>query len=1248
MESDEGLSVEDSERPNDEELPYSDDETDDELDSPQSPGPEDNEVTRGPEQETPPKGKSCNWQVKANDPNFYKQPQFMKKKYFFFKKSKYANNEIKTSKYNIITFLPRNLFEQFKRIANVYFLFLLVLQLIPEVGTVSWYTTLIPLVIVLGITAIKDLADDIARHKLDNTINNRSCEVLTDGRFQKSKWKDICVGDIIQINKDEFVPADVLLLSSSELNSLCYVETTELDGETNLKFKMGLEITDKLLQDEKALAEFDGIVKSEEPNNRLDKYVGTLFWRGSSSSLDNDKILLRGCTVRNTLHCHCLVIFAGADSKIMRNSGKTTFKRTKIDLMVNNMVYMIFGMLILAAAGLAIGKSVWESDINTGNTSWYLYDGKDYPASYRGFLGFWGYIIVLNTMVPISLYVSIEMIRLGQSLFIDWDIHMYYAKKDTAAKARTTTLNEQLGQIEYIFTDKTGTLTQNVMTFKKCSINRKTYGEPRPVTGKSVGGSVQVDFSWNPLADPNFTYNDKYLVDQIRSGSDPYVREFFKLLALCHTVMVDKTEDGELCYEAASPDEGALVTAARNFGFVFLSRTQSTITISELGKEVTYERLAILDFNSDRKRMSVIVRHPDGSLKLYCKGADTIIYALLHPDNPIQEPTQEALDVFANETLRTLCLCYKDISEEEFYKWNKRHKAAIVEVDNRDEALDKVYKEIETDLVLLGATAIEDKLQDGVPQTIFTLAKADIKIWVLTGDKKETAENIGLACKLLTDESVITYGEEVNTLIQRRIDLQMTADNAVEMRRLNEPDALANKKRALIITGSWLNEILMEKKKKKRRRLKLKFPRSTGQNALEEKRKTNALKEERQKNFVDLACECHSVICCRVTPKQKAMVVDLVKKYKKAITLSIGDGANDVSMIKTAHIGVGISGQEGMQAVMSSDYSFAQFRYLQRLILVHGRWSYIRMCKFLSYFFYKNFAYTLVHFWYAFFCGFSGQTVYDTVFMTLYNLLYSSLPVIIVGLQDQDVSDKVSMQCPSLYLPGQKGQLFNYWKFLLSLLHGTLTSVVVFFIPYGAFWQMVKEDGEVNSDYQTFAFTTATCLIVIVNFQIGIIMAFWSFLFAFSVFGTIIIYFAITYDLHSSGMHTLFTSLLTMTGVITNALRQPYIWLIIILTAGICLLPDLAARFLWKLVWPSASDKVIKNPEKYKVKEPMPKEATGTMQRGTSIRRSAYAFSHQKGYGDLISTGRSIRRRKNVNVVHVENGEEMSASSGQS
>uniref|UniRef100_A0A8C5LWA3 Phospholipid-transporting ATPase n=1 Tax=Leptobrachium leishanense TaxID=445787 RepID=A0A8C5LWA3_9ANUR len=1222
---------EDSQMPNDEVMPYSDDETDDELDSPQTVEPEQNRINKEAEQTREPLSKEYSWQVQANDPNFFNQPEFQKKSFLCFKKSKYSGNAIKTYKYNPITFLPLNLFEQFKRAANAYFLVLLILQAIPEISTVSWSTTLIPLLLVLGITAIKDLVDDIARHKMDNEINNRPSEVMVDGKFKKTKWKNIHVGDIIRIKKNGFIPADVLLLSSTDPNSLCYVETAELDGETNLKFKMSLEVTDQLLQEESALATFDGLVVCEEPNNRLDKFVGTLHWRGMSYGLDADKILLRGCTVRNTHYCHGLVLFAGADTKIMRNSGKTRLKRTKIDYLMNYMVYTIFVLLILCAAGLAIGQSFWEANLGLSNVSWYLNDGKAYSPGYRGFLGFWGYIIVLNTMVPISLYVSVEVIRLGQSYFINWDLQMFYPVKDTPAKARTTTLNEQLGQIQYIFSDKTGTLTQNVMTFKKCTINAETYGDQRYAAGPEKGHSEEVDFGWNPLADPKFTFNDHYLIEQIRSGKDADVHLFFKLLALCHTVMVEKV-DNDLVYQAASPDEGALVTAARNFGFVFLSRTQSTITISELGTEKTYDVLGILDFNSDRKRMSIIVREPDGSIRLYCKGADTVVYERLHPNNPIQEQTQEALDIFANETLRTLCLCYKDISREEYDRWNKKYMAATVTTNNRDEELDKVYEEIETNLLLLGATAIEDKLQDDVPLTISKLAKADIKIWVLTGDKKETAENIGYACELLTDETAICYGEDINALLHTRMENQRNraAGNPGASLNSTEPYFQTDQKRALIITGSWLNEILLEKKKKKRRKgLKLKFPKTAEQKQqdLMEKKVAYVMKEQKQKNFVDLACECTSVICCRVTPKQKAMVVDLVKKYKKAVTLAIGDGANDVNMIKTAHIGVGISGQEGMQAVMSSDYSFGQFKYLQRLILVHGRWSYIRMCKFLRFFFYKNFAFTLVHFWYAFFNGFSAQTVYEDWFIALYNVLYSSLPVLLVGLLDQDVSDKLSLRFPRLYIPGQKDLLFNYKKFFLSLTHGIITSLIIFFIPYGAFLLTMGQDGEAPSDYQSFAVTTATALVITVNFQIGLDTSYWTFVNAFSVFGSIAIYFGIMFDLHSGGIHVLFPSKFIFTGAAPNALRQPYLWLTIILTVAFCLLPIVAIRFLSKMIWPSESDMIQRNRKKYK-EEAKWKPRHSTIRRGATARRSAYAFSHQRGYADLISTGRTIQKKR--------------------
>uniref|UniRef100_A0A8C5FUS8 Phospholipid-transporting ATPase n=1 Tax=Gadus morhua TaxID=8049 RepID=A0A8C5FUS8_GADMO len=1172
-------------------MPYSDDETDDELDASSEGEPEEPpEHEPGAQPPVDTRSSDLGWSVKSNDRAYHQLPEFQRKVFLCIKKSKYSGNGIKTYKYNAITFIPLNLFEQFKRAANLYFLALLILQIIPEITTLPWYTTLVPLVLVLSITAIKDLADDLATNESIKPPCNRGCPLLS---FQETKWMDMQVGDVVRLKKNDFVPADILMLSSSNPNSLCYVETAELDGETNLKFKLALKITDEKLQQEHQLAQFDAMIDCEEPNNRLDKFTGTMQWSRHSYPVDLDNILLRGCKIRNTDVCHGLVIFAG--TLVPTNTGLQQSVCGQVPQYPQTQAYnhQIFALLILVALGLAIGHGFWYEQI--GSLAWYLYDGADQSSVYRGFLSFWGYIIVLNTMVPISLYVSVEVIRLGQSKFINWDLQMYYAEKDTPAKARTTTLNEQLGQIEYIFSDKTGTLTQNIMAFKKCNIGGKTYGENlSPWLVRDDGERPlylvlqPVDFGWNQYADPKFEFMDHSLVACIRSKQDQETLEFFKLLSLCHTVMVEHKE-GELVYQAASPDEGALVTAARNFGFVFLHRTQDTITIKEMDHEATYQMLALLDFNSDRKRMSIILKFPDGRIRLYCKGADTVIYERLSPHSLHQETTQTSLDIFANETLRTLCLCYKDISQAEWDEWSRKHTAASIATRDRDAALDQVYEQIENDLLMIGASAIEDKLQDGVPETIANLAKADIKIWVLTGDKKETAENIGFSCQLLTDNMKIHYGEDLD--LSNRITFYCSSNSYVGF-ACSQPHL----------------QIALDKS----------VPKCMSNIGFD----VNAW----QVDFVDMACECEAVICCRVTPKQKANVVSLVKKYKKAVTLSIGDGANDVNMIKTADIGVGISGQEGMQAVMSSDYAFAQFRYLERLLLVHGRWSYIRMCKFLRYFFFKNFAFTLVHFWFSFFNGFSAQVAYEDWFITLYNVCYSSLPVLLVGLMDQDVNDKLSLKFPKLYLPGQRGALFNFKKFFISLFHGIFVSLIIFFIPYGAFLQTMGQDGEAPSDYQSFAVVTASSLIITVNLQISLETSYWTFVNCFAVLCSMAIYFGIMFDIHSAGIHVIFPTYFTFTGTASNALRQPYLWLTIILTVGISLLPVICIQFLSKTIW-----------KKYEM-EAEEEKRPPTFQRGGRSRRSGYAFSHSRGYADLISSGRSIRRRLNDVMLNVMGG----------
>lgn len=846
----------------------------------------------------------------------------------------------------------------------------------------------------------------------------------------------------------------------------------------------------------------------------------------------------------------------------MQNSGKTIFKRTKSDRLLNILIMGIVLALLTMCLFNSIACGFWEMISGRYFIKFLPREAFIPSDSFTGstitaILTFFSYLIVLNTVVPISLYVSVEVIRYCQSLLIDFDEKMYYQPKDAYAKARTTTLNEELGQVEYVFSDKTGTLTQNLMTFNKASINGRMYGEVKDfatgemvdVTGDNEHLFEAVNFAkYNEkFYEEDFKFYDSNLLEQVQAGNKE-VHEFFTLLALCHTVMSEE-KNGRLEYQAQSPDEAALSSAARNFGFVFLNRTSNTIEIEVMGEPQTYELLAILDFNNVRKRMSVIVRGPSGKITLYCKGADSVIFEHLGhgpTTNRVRDLTTDHLEHFAGVGLRTLCLAKKDLDEETYARWQEGFHHAVTAIEDREEKVDRCYEEIERDLQLLGATAIEDKLQDNVPQTIANLLASGIKLWVLTGDKQETAINIGYSCELLNDEMCeifiidACYPEEVERQLRRSLkrinkitrwkqmtggsnnilhDHQLggvgsptntTTSSSINVlttgavygrggdggrggiggarssssgarrspkarKRRQRPRSAAavgskrgRQSRAVANQPSWsshsnLNQInpaninasLMEGTNtttantfnpgalNSTQRLYdfemeaninnnmdinnnnksqqgghnqtpvystnldpnnniqqtsfLNSPTTTtpvnGHQSSSSPRPqlgggdpnggfalvingqslAHALCPNREELFLAVSSQCKSVICCRVTPLQKALVVDLVKRHKKVITLSIGDGANDVSMLKMAHIGVGISGQEGMQAVLASDYSIAQFCYLERLLLVHGRWSYFRMCKFLRYFFYKNFSFTLCNLWYAFFCGFSAQ-----------------------------------------------------------------------------------------------------------------------------------------------------------------------------------------------------------------------------------------------------------------------------------
>ena len=790
-------------------------------------------------------------------------------------------------------------------------------------------------------------------------------------RFKKDYWKSVEVGDFVRIFNDDQIPADIVILSTSDPDGACYVETKNLDGETNLKVRQALH-SGRSIRHARDCEQTEFEVETEPPHGNLYQFSGAARWAQKDSTnpgepgtqmvepISINNLLLRGCSLRNTQWILGVVVFTGQETKIMLNAGMTPSKRSRIARELNwDVVYNFAILFCMCLVSSIINGVTWAQ----GNNSLDYFDFGSYGGrpSLDGFITFWASIILFQNLVPISLYISLEIIKTCQAFFIYSDTFMYYEKVDYPCTPKSWNISDDLGQIEYIFSDKTGTLTQNVMEFKKCSINGMPYGEAytEAQAGMQRRQGIDIDAEAERahkqiaqdrvrmLADLRSLHPNPYLHDdeltfvapdfvndlEGRSGKEQKAanEQFMLALALCHTVITERTpgDPPKIEFKAQSPDEAALVATARDCGFTVLGRSNDGIILNVLGEEREYKVLNTLEFNSTRKRMSAIIRMPDGRIVLLCKGADSVIYSRLKKgeQQQLRKSTADHLEMFAREGLRTLCVAQNEIGESEYQMWNKEHDLAAEAIVDREEKLETVSDAIERDLSLIGGTAIEDRLQDGVPDTIALLADAGIKLWVLTGDKVETAINIGFSCNLLNNEmDLIVYKPQVETLESAEAELDKHlatfnitgSDDELKVARKNhQPPGPYH---AIVIDGDALKLVLEV--------------------------------QIRQK-FLLLCKQCKSVLCCRVSPSQKAAVVEMVKNGLDVMTLSIGDGANDVAMIQEADVGVGIAGEEGRQAVMSSDYAIGQFRFLQRLILVHGRWSYRRLAETIANFFYK-------------------------------------------------------------------------------------------------------------------------------------------------------------------------------------------------------------------------------------------------------------------------------------------------------
>jgi phospholipid-transporting ATPase len=923
------------------------------------------------------------------------------------------------------------------------------------------------------------------------------------------------------------------------------------------------------------IKQLSGEITYEGPNKSLYTFAGKAKIGGEEAAVLNDYVLLRGSKLKNTAHVFGIVVYAGKFSKIQMNSKSATIKRSNVERMANHILGVIFAFELLMCSLGCIGNYIWAS-ANSG--VWYLPYVQDLKTV-DTLLSWVTYFILLNNYIPISLYVSMEIAKLGQKILIDNDLDMYHPESDTPCQARTSNLNEELGQIQYIFSDKTGTLTRNEMEFRKCWIAGTSYGFGTTEIGEAAAkrGALQLSENEDEARkdansdkaqynrDPKLSFDDVRLRHRYETNHKdaPFIRDFLRVLSVAHTVVPEAEDEKKptaatVKYQAESPDESALVGAAKALGFFFYNKVAAMNSlkyyINVFEKTEEYEILNINQFNSTRKRMSAVVRTPAGTIELYIKGADNVMFDRLAKGQD-REGIKEALRKYGNEGLRTLIIAKRQIGAAEHAAWNERFQNAFKAIQNREQQLMDAAEEIEKDLEILGATAIEDKLQLGVPETIATLAKAGIRIWVLTGDKQETAENIGFACNLLNDDMDRVYLVEDNLI---KGDLGKVLSESIDKYKslVNPKDPLGPcEKLSLIVDGAALNEIMK---------------------AVEDD-KCSASQKEIMLQFLAFAKMCKSVIACRVSPDQKRQIVAMVKLHSKPtpLTLSIGDGANDVPMILEASVGVGISGNEGMQAVRSSDYAIAQFAYLKRLLLVHGRSNYKRISVVVMYSLYKNSFLVSTLLLYGVWTGWTGTALFDSLMLAGFNVLWALAGIILFGSIENDVSPQAAIDYPQLYMTGAKKADFNSTVLLTWMARAFAHTALCLVVPVYCFQSRTVLPSGLDESLAGFGLCVMQALVIAVNMKLLLMTANLTRLSLLIYVGSAALF------VGGAVVHSLwlFSSLFATEyyfffNVAMTLYAAPATWLIQLLTVVVILIPDVVAAYLRRNFRPTAADVV--------------------------------------------------------------------------
>ncbi|KIM23917.1 hypothetical protein M408DRAFT_332096 [Serendipita vermifera MAFF 305830] len=893
--------------------------------------------------------------------------------------NKFPANVVRNQKYNVFTFFPIVFYEQFKFFFNLYFLLVALSQFIPALKIGFILTYIAPLAFVLAVTMGKEAYDDYKRNLRDKEANAARYLILDPTSSPLSLESNTAptraipssrlrVGDFLVLEKNQRIPADVVLLRTSDVSGTCFIRTDQLDGETDWKLKVAVPSCQKLASDGE-LVKLDAEIYADAPIKDIHTFIGTLtINRPPSTAVDGAPAApqVEPLTVENVLWANTVlaagsavgfVIYTGSETRAVMNTSHPETKVGLLDLEINRLAK------ILCAVTFAL--SVVLVALNGFRGLWYVYVFR--------------FLILFSSIIPISLRVNLDM---GKTVYA----HQIMNDREIPGTiVRTSTLPEELGRIEYLLSDKTGTLTQNEMELKKLHMGTMSYGSD---SMDEVAHQLATAFGVSAVQGMQGhkrqgTITGAQLATRGRRDISSRVRDVVLSLALCHNVTPVTNDDGSVTYQASSPDEVAIVKWTESVGLrlVFRDRTKIELQTPQ-GTNISFEVLELFPFTSESKRMGIVVRDlQSGEITFMQKGADVVMAKIVQRNDWLEEECAN----MAREGLRTLVVGRKKMSKEAYMTFKEQYHKASVSLDGRNEAMARVVAEhLELELELVGVTGVEDKLQEGVKPTLELLRNAGIKIWMLTGDKVETATCIAISTKLVARNQYIHQVQKLKTSDAAREQLEFLQSKL---------DC------CLVIDGESLQLCL------------------------------NTFRNE----FIEITTKLSAVVACRCSPTQKADVARLIRQYTKKRVCCIGDGGNDVSMIQAADVGVGIVGKEGKQASLAADFSVTQFSFLTKLLMWHGRNSYRRSAKLAQFVIHRGLIISVIQAVFSAIFYFAPIAVYQGWLMMGYATIYTMAPVFSLVL-DRDVSEDLALLYPELYKELTKGRQLSFKTFFTWLL----------------------------------------------------------------------------------------------------------------------------------------------------------------------------------------------------------------------